>query len=165
MTSQYMTGREVIERSGITIFELFEYVRNGLIPYTNTGRIFNCPDKYNLVSQLAGIYRWITKLQNHDELNSNLSDWEYERVNAENGPAVFLHKLKQEKAEVYNKVKVLGKKDADETSWSWYYCDLPDFENEALKLLNDIADSYFLEDDCSTMLRIRKSCVLAKSID
>ena len=155
MPSKYETGEDIIKRSKITRFELVEYVRNGLNPYTETGRIFNCPRKYNLKMKLDGINRGISSLEHPSFLLKNLSYEEQGRISNYGSPEILLHELKQSKLVVSKKMERLENKTGDR-SWSWFYFDLPNHKKEAEKIINNIVDSYFLKDDVSKIIASNK---------
>ena len=150
MSSKYINGKTIIKNRKIKGFELLDFVINGLTPHTKTGKIFNCPRRYNLKIQLNGINKWITKLE-HPDFPKNLSFWEKERLSFYDTPEMFLHELEHAQIKYTQKMKLLENKTGDR-SWSWFYIDLPYLEKEAEKLINDLVDSYYLKDDVSKFL-------------
>jgi len=155
MVSKYFTGKEILKRKKITSFELFEYVRNGLKPYTKIGRIFECPDHNNLKMRLDAINSWIEALQ-HPDYPKNLGSWDKERVNANSGRAMFLYELEQDKVVISKKMEKLSLKSEKESNWSWYYCDLPYSDKEAERIVDNVVNSYFKKDDVSKIIVSKK---------
>ena len=146
--TDYIIGQEIVDCWGVIKFELFKYVRNGLIPYTQTGIIYNCPPKLNLKKRLQNIERGIENLE-HPNFPNNLSGWEEERIlyYEERLPEEILHNLKKNKSEIAKKIESIHNDTRVKDNCTWYYCDLPDSEDEREPVLNSFMESFFLKND------------------
>jgi len=155
MSSRYTTGEMVIKNRKIPRFKLLDYVKKGLRPYEKeTGKIINCPSKYNLKIQLDGIIEWIEKLE-HPNFPKNLSHWEQERVSCYDTTEMFLYELEQAKIKYTQQMELLENKTGNK-SWSWFYFDDRCPGKDIGKIVNKLVDSYFLKDDVSKIIPSNK---------
>jgi len=151
--TDYIIGREIVENWEIRNFELLECVKNGLIPYTKTGKIYNCPSKFDLKKRLKNIEKGIKNLE-HPDFPENLSYWDKERLLylEERPPEEILIELKKNKSTIAKKIELLDKSNRVKKNSGWYYCDPPDLEVEREQLLNDVMKSLFLKKDVINIL-------------
>jgi len=145
--SDYITGHEILKHWEIKSFELFDTIKNGLRIYRKkTGRIFKCPSKYNLKTKLENIKKWLAKLE-HPDFPNNLSEDDRDRLTFFNTPEFVLDDLRKAEHEIIGKLKRVEMGNDNKNKCSWVYCDLPDSEIEAGKLIDSVLDSNFLKED------------------
>ncbi len=144
--TKYIKGQEILDNWNIRDFQLLDYVRRGLRLYkTNTGQIFECPPKYNLKTKLENLDRWIANME-HPDFPDNLYYWEKERVSYDDR-WILLDEMKQDRAKIMGKLDSIQLEIDINDRCSWYYCEFPDSDQEALVLINSVAESLFLETD------------------
>jgi hypothetical protein len=93
---------------------------------------------------LENINNWIAKLEDPD-FPKNLAHWDRERLTYE-APTIIQEELTKNKAEIVGKLKRVEMGNDNENRCTWYFCDFPDLEKEAEKLIDKVVNSYFLKE-------------------
>ncbi|MEI7636101.1 MAG: hypothetical protein WCJ37_02265 [Syntrophus sp. (in: bacteria)] len=142
----WTSGKELLERWKIKGIELFRFVQDGLQPYTQLGALKPSPDVTEKVERLKEIKGKICKNEAVPRYGLVKYDAELGQYCPDENEDSFPDLFREEHESLTDEANKL-ESDIKNADISWKDYKLPDDEDEAIAVVNDLVESMYMTED------------------